>query len=655
MERCRKRKNREKYVSKGGPSRDDSSEVEIVAVRTYSTNNPQSSGASSLVDQSQSDLQNRRSSSDAAFAARSTTKRAHPSLSTTSPPLIPQNVTTAPVIVSCIQCDTSCIADPVYNGRLREFVKDEELLAALAMIGVRFDQHLDLILRMKRSTLEAFFVDHVPATKMDVCTKWRLLRLFMNGNVSADIFTSTSGLDELLHISAPASKDETKFINYGYFDFRVSLQYAMQLDDDEDDALFGSLMDALVDKSCNHFCHPEPDAAALEKIIASICSVVPGHFEKYTNYWPIRIYLLWFYSTVPAITPTYTKEEESAIFADMFSKKVLRTLLRKVDLTHSRLVDLLRDSDPSLSQMSTSITPPRALTPTMLPTIEQIPCPKSSDSLPETRRENHLPVRINRACHTIHAYMHHQNMGELIPVLVHLGFKSEEHFTLLRKTMAAPSSSASPRTSPPAFGITFPEVPFEDKVDREVVLNSPMLSRLGDFQKFLLQIAFDIDRESAKLREMAMKQSTCRNLVEAAVQLPSLPRPSIKFLDSLIDHNQLDLTPSIIFRHTNSTARVRKLAKSLDSSKPHLEQDTDAWEKVVAVMLNLDPALKDYEDNWPIAEYFNSFTRRRWTRTQDNQLSSRRQRLYSRQLASQKSISHPDTSEVEIAEVEAAV
>ncbi|KAH9483685.1 hypothetical protein JR316_0003155 [Psilocybe cubensis] len=615
MERCRKRKNREKYVSKGGPSRDDSSEVEIVA-----------------------------------------------------------NVTTAPVIVSCIQCDTSCIADPVYNGRLREFVKDEELLAALAMIGVRFDQHLDLILRMKRSTLEAFFVDHVPATKMDVCTKWRLLRLFMNGNVSADIFTSTSGLDELLHISAPASKDETKFINYGYFDFRVSLQYAMQLDDDEDDALFGSLMDALVDKSCNHFCHPEPDAAALEKIIASICSVVPGHFEKYTNYWPIRIYLLWFYSTVPAITPTYTKEEESAIFADMFSKKVLRTLLRKVDLTHSRLVDLLRDSDPSLSQMSTSITPPRALTPTMLPTIEQIPCPKSSDSLPETRRENHLPVRINRACHTIHAYMHHQNMGELIPVLVHLGFKSEEHFTLLRKTMAAPSSSASPRTSPPAFGITFPEVPFEDKVDREVVLNSPMLSRLGDFQKFLLQIAFDIDRdhdatftrfihvilwasiqESAKLREMAMKQSTCRNLVEAAVQLPSLPRPSIKFLDSLIDHNQLDLTPSIIFRHTNSTARVRKLAKSLDSSKPHLEQDTDAWEKVVAVMLNLDPALKDYEDNWPIAEYFNSFTRRRWTRTQDNQLSSRRQRLYSRQLASQKSISHPDTSEVEIAEVEAAV
>lgn len=88
--------------------------------------------------------------------------------------------------------------------------------------------------------------------------------------------------------------------------------------------------------------------------------------------------------------------------------------------------------------------------------------------------------------------MHQQNLGELIPVLVHLGVHSDAHFTLLRKTMAVSSSSVSSACTPTA-GTSFTLSPFDGTTDRDTVLKSPKLSRLGDFQKFLLGIAFDID------------------------------------------------------------------------------------------------------------------------------------------------------------------
>lgn len=172
------------------------------------------------------------------------------------------------VITSCIQCDTFTPADRRYNARLRAFLKDDEkLLNALATIGLRFDQHLDLLLRIKKSTLEMFFMEHIPASKLDIFMKWRLLRLFGNGNngeASTMITTSSADLgspmdidtnsdentlvgdddepEDLTLIPPPTLEDEVAIINYAYFDFRVSLQCAMQLEDDEDDALFGDLL-----------------------------------------------------------------------------------------------------------------------------------------------------------------------------------------------------------------------------------------------------------------------------------------------------------------------------------------------------------------------------------------------------------------------------
>lgn len=220
-----------------------------------------------MVDQSQSNSWSQHSSSIPDFTATIATITAgsvHRTPSVASQSTACKNVLAVPIIVSCIQCDASTIADPLYNPRLREFVNDEELLGALATIGVHFDQHLDLLLRMKRSTLEMFFVEHIPASKMDVHVKWRLLCLFIKRTMSADAAASLASLvnsmevdtnpdgytfmgddekyEDLIHIPPPTFKDEVAIINYAYFDFRVSLQYAMELDDDDDDALFGSLL-----------------------------------------------------------------------------------------------------------------------------------------------------------------------------------------------------------------------------------------------------------------------------------------------------------------------------------------------------------------------------------------------------------------------------
>ncbi|PPQ89138.1 hypothetical protein CVT25_006510 [Psilocybe cyanescens] len=126
--------------------------------------------------------------------------------------------------------------------------------------------------------------------------------------------------EELLHIPPPALEDEVAMSKYSYLDFRTSLQHAMQLDDDFDDDLFGGLLDAMVEQSFRYFHEPAPDEALLRKVIEVISATNPGQFERYTNYWPIRVYLRWLQTNIPVIRPKYTEEEEANIYVDVFAR-----------------------------------------------------------------------------------------------------------------------------------------------------------------------------------------------------------------------------------------------------------------------------------------------------------------------------------------------
>lgn len=125
-------------------------------------------------------------------------------------------------------------------------------------------------------------------------------------------------------------------------------------------------------------------------------------------------------------------EECTDIYLSHYSRNILRKLLRSATW----------NSDNTSSSHSRLQTPISASSLKPLPSftsrsIGQLPCATSHHCA------KHPRIPTDLACLKIHAYMHQQNLGELIPVLVHLGVHSEAHFALLRQAMSVSSSSVS--------------------------------------------------------------------------------------------------------------------------------------------------------------------------------------------------------------------
>ncbi|KAF8969830.1 hypothetical protein BDZ97DRAFT_164729 [Flammula alnicola] len=169
------------------------------------------------------------------------------------------------VTASCFLCDPTTEIDPLLNNKLRQLMGDISILKALASVGIYFDQHLDIILRLDHAT-RMEFIQLIPPHQLTALAKFKLLKLFnetsLNKPQSSEMNPGT------VCIPCPTHAVEEQVANPDNRKYIIPFRRAMKLDDDND--LFNDVLDSMEKRSREYFFTYMPCVEQLQNVIRRV-------------------------------------------------------------------------------------------------------------------------------------------------------------------------------------------------------------------------------------------------------------------------------------------------------------------------------------------------------------------------------------------------